>query len=142
MFFVLVFGVLCSTYLYNNQETMRNKIIPYRPDLRAKARELRKHGTMAEALLWNELKNKQLDFQFHRQVPMLDYIVDFFCHELALAIEIDGITHEYKVGYDQVREERLSNIGIKLLRYQDEEVRKNIKWVVNDLYNRIQEFKP
>ena len=43
---------------------MRNKIIPYRPDLRAKARELRKHGTIAEALLWNEIKNKQLDVQF------------------------------------------------------------------------------
>ena len=128
--------------LFFIKDTMGNKIIPYRPDLRAKARELRKHGTMAEALLWNEIKNKQLDFQFHRQVPMLDYIVDFFCHELALAIEIDGITHEYKVGYDQVREERLNGFGIKLLRYQDEEVRKNIKWVVNDIYSRIHDHIP
>ena len=120
---------------------MRNKIIPYRPDLRSKARELRKHGTMAEALLWNEIKNKQLDAQFHRQVPMLDYIVDFFCHELALAIEIDGITHEYKVGYDKIREESLNGFGIRLLRYQDEEVRKNIKWVVNDIYSRIQAYR-
>lgn len=88
-----------------------------------------------------ELKNKQLDVQFHRQVPMPDYIVDFFCHELALAIEIDGIAHENKVGYDKVREERLNGYGIKLLHYQDEEVRKNIKWVVNDIYSRIQGFK-
>lgn len=89
-------GGCLSLFLIIKQHIMRNKIIPYRPDLRAKARELRKHGTMAEALLWNEIKNKQLDFQFHRQVPMLDYIVIFFCHELGLAIEIDGITHEYK----------------------------------------------
>ena len=118
---------------------MRNKIIPYRHDLRAKARELKKHGTMCEALLWNEIKNKQLDFQFHRQVPMLDYIVDFYCHELRLAIEVDGRTHEYKVGYDQLREKELGAWGVKFLRYQDEDVRKNIKWVVNDIYSWIEE---
>ena len=118
---------------------MRNKIIPYRHDLGAKARELRKHGTMGEALLWNEIKNKQLDFQFHRQVPMLDYIVDFYCHELGLAIEVDGRTHEYKVGYDRLREKELEAWDIKFLRYQDEDVRKNIKWVVNDIYSWIEE---
>lgn len=118
---------------------MRNKIIPYRSDLRAKARELRKHGTMAEALLWNEIKNKQLEVQFHRQVPMLDYIVDFFCHELSLIIEVDGISHEYKVAYDRRREERLQAYGIKLLRYADEDVRRDIKWVVNDICHWIEE---
>ena len=120
---------------------MRNKIIPYRHDLRAKARELRKHGTMGEALLWNEIKNKQLDFQFHRQVPMLDYIVDFYCHELGLAIEVDGRPHEYKVGYDRLREKKLEAWGVKFLRYQDEDVRKNIKWVVNDIYSWMEENK-
>lgn len=118
---------------------MRNKIIPYRPDLRAKARELRKHGTMAEALLWNEIKNKQLEVQFHRQVPMLDYIVDFFCHELSLVIEVDGMTHEYKIAYDKWREGRLQAYGIRFLRYTDEEVKKDIKWVVNDIYRWIEE---
>ncbi|MCB0506202.1 MAG: DUF559 domain-containing protein, partial [Cyclobacteriaceae bacterium] len=67
---------------------MKNRIIPYRKDLKEKARDLRKHSTLAEVLLWQEIKGKRIKgYQFHRQVPMLDYIVDFYCHELALAIE-------------------------------------------------------
>ncbi|HEY3429778.1 MAG TPA: DUF559 domain-containing protein, partial [Cyclobacteriaceae bacterium] len=66
---------------------MKNKIIPYRKDLRLKARELRNNSTLSEILLWDEIKNRQiLKFQFHRQVPLLNYIVDFYCHELMLAI--------------------------------------------------------
>nr|WP_255474137.1 DUF559 domain-containing protein [Pontibacter qinzhouensis] len=64
-------------------------------------------------LLWQEIKNKQLlGFQFHRQVPMLAYIVDFYCHELKLAIEVDGNSHEYKVGYDKNRQLALEQYGI------------------------------
>ena len=72
----------------------RNKIIPYRRDLKVKARRLRNESTYSEILLWQEIKNKQLGYQFHRQVPLLDYIVDFYCHELHLAIEVDGNCHE------------------------------------------------
>jgi len=72
----------------------RNTIIPYRKELKSLARKLRKNSTLSEVLLWIEIKNKQLEgFQFHRQVPMLDYIVDFYCHELKLVIEIDGDSH-------------------------------------------------
>ena len=69
---------------------MKNKIIPYNPKLKEYARELRKNSTLAEVLMWKAIKNQALDVQFHRQVPMLNYIVDFYCHELMLAIEIDG----------------------------------------------------
>ena len=68
----------------------RNKIIPYRLDLKDKARKLRKKSTHCEKLLWAEIRNKTLmGYQFHRQVPILDYIVDFYCHELMLVIEED-----------------------------------------------------
>ncbi len=88
----------------------RNKLIPYRPDLKEKARKLRNESTYSEVLLWMEIKNRKLlGYQFHRQVPMLNYIVDFYCHELMLAIEVDGDSHsavEAKA-YDLKRQQRL-----------------------------------
>ena len=118
----------------------KNKIIPYRKDLRDKARELRNHSTLAEILLWQQIKNRQLlGYQFHRQVPMLNYIVDFYCHELLLAIEVDGNTHEYKVSYDKIRQREIEAYGVSFLRFDDKEVKQNIKWVLNEIYYWITE---
>ena len=88
---------------------MRNKIIPYRPDLKMKARRLRKESTSSEVFLWMEIKNRALGVQFHRQVPMLDFIVDFYCHEIMLAIEIDGSSHNSPeaAAYDAYRQKKL-----------------------------------
>jgi very-short-patch-repair endonuclease len=70
------------------------KIIPYNSNLKELASELRKKMTLSEVLLWNELKQKKiLGYDFDRQRPIKDYIVDFYCKELQLAIEIDGDTH-------------------------------------------------
>lgn len=72
----------------------RRKIIPYNPALKEKARELRNNSTISEIFLWQFLKGKQmLGYDFHRQKPLDEYIVDFFCNELMLAIEIDGESH-------------------------------------------------
>jgi len=118
----------------------KNKIIPYRKDLKEKARELRNHSTLAEILLWQQIKNRQLlGYQFHCQVPMLNYIVDFYCHELLLAIEVDGNTHEYKVSYDKMRQREIEAYGINFLRFDDKEVKQNIKWVLNEIYHWITE---
>ena len=114
----------------------RNKIIPYRKDLKLIARKLRKNSTLSEILLWYELRNKQIfGFQFHRQVPMLDYIVDFYCHELQLVIEIDGSTHDFiEVGInDAQRQMRLENEGVNFLRFDDMTVKQNINVVVNEI---------
>ena len=73
---------------------MANKIIPYRRDLKKRAQELRKNQTQAELELWELISKKRLGVEFHRQVPMLDYIVDFYCHEIGLAIELDGSSHD------------------------------------------------
>jgi very-short-patch-repair endonuclease len=71
------------------------KIIPYKPLLKEIARALRNNSTLGEVLLWKQLRNKQmLGYGFHRQKPLDQFIVDFFCHELNLAIEVDGVSHE------------------------------------------------
>ena len=74
---------------------MRNKIIPYNQELKLLARQLRKNSTFPEVLLWQNIKQRAYGVQYHRQVPMLNYIVDFYCHEIGLAIEIDGSSHEH-----------------------------------------------
>ncbi|TYC01378.1 MAG: endonuclease domain-containing protein [Kosmotoga sp.] len=80
--------------------------LPYNPKLKELARELRKNSTLAEVLLWNELKKKKLKgYRFIRQKPIGNYIVDFFCKELFLAIEIDGSTH-YEKGEEDIRRQK------------------------------------
>ena len=120
----------------------RNRIIPYPKDLKEKARWLQKNSTLSEVLLWQELKGKKiLGFQFHRQVPMLDYIVDFYCHELMLVVEIDGISHTYENAQikDKTRQERLQKEGVHFLRFEDLDVKKNMGFVLNSIHSWIQD---
>ena len=98
---------------------MKNKIITYNPKLKEYARQLRNNSTLSEVLLWQKIKNKALGVQFHRQVPLKEYIVDFYCHELMLAIEIDGDSHLYKYNYDKKRQGELENLGFTFLRFSD-----------------------
>ena len=109
----------------------RKTILPYNPILKDLARELRKQGTLSEALLWRYLRGRQmLGYDFDRQKPIGNYIVDFFCNELMLAIEIDGDTHNYKIGKDRERQKNIEGTGIKFLRFTDEEVKENMEGVV------------
>lgn len=105
---------------------MRNKIIPYRPELRAYARSLRKNSTLCEVILWKNIKRRAFGVQFHRQVPMLDYIVDFYCHEIGLAIEVDGNSHDHKYLYDAKRQGRLEKEGVQFLRFTNEEIKNEL----------------
>ncbi len=71
------------------------KIIPYNPRLKELARQLRNNSTKAEVFLWQKIKRKQYyGYDFHRQKPIDNFILDFFCHELMLGIEVDGYSHE------------------------------------------------
>jgi very-short-patch-repair endonuclease len=109
----------------------RKKIIPYNPKLKELARELRNNSTLSEVLLWRCLKGKQmLGYDFDRQKPMGNYIVDFFCNELMLAIEIDGCTHDYKMEEDRMRQERLETQGVRFLRFNDLDIKQNREGVV------------
>ncbi len=92
----------------------RRKIIPYNPKLKEFARQLRNNSTKSEIYLWKHLKGKQMmGYDFHRQKPLDNYIVDFFCHELMLAIELDGFSHQLDevVEKDELKEKRLNELG-------------------------------
>lgn len=110
------------------------KIIPYNPALKEKARELRNESTKTEILLWNYLKGRQLrGYDFHRQKPIDEYIVDFFCGELMLAIEIDGVSHIGNEECDADRQKRLEKLGVCFLRFKDDDVFYNCDFVVNEI---------
>ena len=119
----------------------KNPIIPYNPKLKELARKLRNNSTLAEVLLWQNIKGKSYGYEFHRQVPIDEYIVDFYCHELHLAIEIDGYTHDYNFDYDETRQKRLESLGITFVRFNDKDVKKNINDVLRGLEISILEIE-
>ncbi len=109
----------------------KKTILPYNPNLKAIARQLRNNGTLSEALLWRYLKGKQMGgYDFDRQKIIGNFIVDFFCNELMLAIEIDGDSHNLKTDQDEERQKILEGSGVRFLRFTDEEVKKNLEGVV------------
>ena len=122
---------------------MKNKILPYNPALKLLARKLRKQGILSEVLLWQKIKNKSLGFEFHRQVPIDNYIVDFYCHEIMLAIEIDGNTHNFTEVQinDFNRQTKLEKMGVKFIRINDADVRFKMNDVIRAIENKIEELK-
>ena len=117
----------------------RNQIIPYNPVLRKFAGELRKNSTLAEVLLWREIRKRKLGVQFHRQVPMDNFIVDFYCHELMLAIEIDGDSHNnsQQQKKDALKEYQLARLGVSIIRLDDRDIKRHLDSVVRFISNEI-----
>ncbi len=123
---------------------MKRKIIPYNPKLKSLAKSLRKNMTFAEVLLWNELKQKKMmGYDFDRQRPIDEYIVDFYCKDLQLAIEIDGISHDYEevIKNDKIRQKRLESLGVHFLRFDDREVRNDRRNVLRTIEHWIEEYE-
>jgi very-short-patch-repair endonuclease len=117
----------------NKTTNTKNKLgdLPYNAQLKEKARELRKAGNLSEVLFWNAVKNKQLNnLDFDRQRIIGNYIVDFYCHEYALVVEIDGDSHDNKQAYDEARNHYLQGLGLQVLHVQDIEVKKNLSGVI------------
>ena len=118
------------------KETMNRPIIPYNPKLKKLARKLRNNSTKSEIILWQHLKQGQmLEFDFHRQRPVDQYIVDFICSELWLVIELDGYTHQLdeRLEKDLIRESRLNELSLRVIRFWDEEVTHDIDTVLNEI---------
>ena len=116
------------------------RIIPYNPKLKERARYLRNNSTLSEVLLWKHLKGKQMHaYDFDRQKFIDNYIVDFFCNELMLSIEIDGGSHNYKIEEDEQRQKRLESLGVRFLRFPDLDVKRNIEGVLNTIEGWILE---
>ncbi|WP_289028478.1 endonuclease domain-containing protein [uncultured Algoriphagus sp.] len=103
------------------------------PEIHKRAKELRKQMTPAEKVLWNFLKNKSLEgFKFRRQHPIDKYIVDFYCHQKKLVIEVDGSIHDQldQKEYDSGRTSVLEEFGLKVIRFRNEEVLDNFQSVI------------
>ena len=112
----------------------KRKILVYNPALKEKARQLRNDSTKTEILLWTFLRGRQLrGYDFHRQKPIDEYIVDFFCNELMLAIEIDRVSHIGKEMYDAKRQRKLEDLGVRFLRFKDDDVFYNCDYVIKEI---------
>ena len=101
----------------------RNEKTPH--DLVPRARDLRKDDTLAEQTAWTKLKDRRMfGLKFRRQAPIEKFIVDFYCHELRLIIELDGGGHAEKeqFEYDQGRDKRLAALGYRVVRISNERI--------------------
>jgi very-short-patch-repair endonuclease len=118
---------------------MEDRWVRYNPRLKQIARTLRKNMTLSEILLWQQLKNKQLlGYDFHRQKPIDEYVVDYYCPKLKLVLEIDGDSHDGKEEADRIRQERLESLGLTMLRFWDSDVKNNVDGIVEQLREWIE----
>lgn len=118
-------------------------IIPYKKELVAKARYLRKNSTPGEIELWKGLKGKQVfGYDFDRQKPVDHFIEDFYCKELKLAIEVDGRSHGYKAGYDKKRELKLNSLGVSILRFSEKDAKKYTESCLKEICTWIKNNPP
>ena len=110
-----------------------------------KARLLRNNMTEAEKIVWDKLKNRNVfKARFRRQHPIGSFIVDFYCHEYKLAIEIDGEIHlkTEVIEYDDGRSHDIEKFGIKILRFTNNEVFTNLNNIIEEILKTIAVLEP
>ena|ERR1035437_6705828 len=113
--------------------------LPYSDLAGQRAKELRKNFTTAEAMLWSAISKSAIrGYDFHRQKPIGDFIVDFFCPALMLAIEIDGGSHRYKGEYDLARQAWIEGLGVRFLRFEEMYVRRHLQDVLRGIERWIE----
>jgi very-short-patch-repair endonuclease len=114
------------------------------PLLIERCREFRKNPTLAEALLWEQLRNKRLaGIKFRRQHPIAGYVLDFFCFEIKLGVELDGAVHTHKdqAEYDACRTLELTEEGVTILRFWNSEVIGGIDSVLERIRLKAESMK-
>ena len=112
----------------------------YSKELKERSRQLRSEMTDAERLLWSKLRMRQLnDLIFYRQKPIGVYIADFYCPKAKMVIELDGGQHYSNEGieYDKTRDEYMSGLGLRVLRFTNTEVLGNIEGVIVKIMEKI-----
>lgn len=119
-----------------------NRFISYDAVLKYRARKNRKKGSLPEARIWKHvLSRKQTGYKFTRERPIDHFIVDFYCAELLVAVEIDGDDHSEKMEYDEHRTGYLAEMGIQVIRYSNRDVMNHLDGVFEDLKRRLDERK-
>ncbi len=110
------------------------------------ARDLRQKATKAENILWKAVRNRKINnCKFNRQFPIYFeyedqkrfFIADFYCHEKRLIIEVDGGIHEQQKNCDLLRTEIINNLGIKVIRFRNENVMNNLNSVIAELKKNL-----
>ncbi len=112
-----------------------------KPDTFLKAKQLRENMTNPEKILWSKLNNKQLGVRFKPQHPIDFFIVDFYCHQFKLVIEVDGEIHKYRLDYDNARTAELERFGLTVIRFKNQEIIENVDGVVERIKERIEFMK-
>jgi len=106
-------------------------------------RKLRKQATKAEQIFWENVRDRKFEGRkIYRQHPIFFdllgketfYIADFYCHEMKTVIEIDGKIHDYTIEHDELRTEIINLLGIKVVRFKNEEIENNIENVLQKLH--------
>jgi very-short-patch-repair endonuclease len=116
------------------KELDKNMYFGAKPDVMELAKSLRNAMTYHERLLWEKLKGKQIcGVRFRRQHVISFFIVDFYCHDAMLVVEVDGEIHTYKVDYDDGRSAEMEKFGIKVVRFTNFEVENNIDKVIKSI---------
>ena len=120
-----------------------NHTLNYNQNLKPFARRLRNEGTKGEAILWlNALKaRKMYGYQFNRQYPIGNYIVDFICRKLNLIVEIDGNSHFLKSTEDRKRQDYLEGLGYLILRFSEGEVIHRLDDVVGQISYAVESIE-
>jgi very-short-patch-repair endonuclease len=124
----------------NNIALKRNFVenLPYNPSLKQLARDKRKAGILSEVLFWLQVhKGHFHQIDFDRQRIIGNYIVDFYVKTLGLVVEIDGGSHNDKVEYDTIRQQFLENLGLRVYRISDNDIKNNIEKVMENLEHYI-----
>jgi len=110
-------------YLYNDA------------DLKRLRQKLRKSPVLPEIILWRELRNSKLGKKFRRQYGVGKFVLDFYCPEMRIGIELDGHTHDNPESHqnDKIRQKFIERQNIKMIRFQNQEVLNNLEGVVEEI---------
>jgi very-short-patch-repair endonuclease len=122
---------------------IKSRYLPYNKNLKQLSRNLRNNSTLSEIILWKELRAADFGYTFNRQKPILNFIVDFYCKPLNLVIEVDGISHwdEEQVKQDEIRQKKLEELGLRFIRFDDNDVLKDRENVCRAIELTIEELE-
>lgn len=110
------------------------------PELKSRARVLRRNMTPAEEKLWQQLRAGRLEgFHFRRQQIIDRFIVDFYCHAVDIVVEVDGSVHLDQQEYDQERDIYLTDLGLTVLRFTNNDINQNLETVLATILQACQQ---